>query len=75
MLRIKNETFFSGPRTPSFPLFTPGTGAKMNDAICQSYSAFNDVMKSHNMSKGKHALLHNNNPDRFIINCDIENRF
>nr|CAB3243922.1 ets/pointed2 [Phallusia mammillata] len=38
------------PKTPLFPLITPGTGAKMNDAISQSFSSFKKIMESNNMS-------------------------
>lgn len=39
------------PKTPYFPLITPGTGAKMNDAICRSFATFNDVIAANNMPK------------------------
>uniref|UniRef100_H2YZW0 ETS domain-containing protein n=1 Tax=Ciona savignyi TaxID=51511 RepID=H2YZW0_CIOSA len=39
------------PKTPNFPLITPGTGAKMNDAITESFSSFKNIMDANNMSK------------------------
>ncbi|XP_078490204.1 transcription factor protein [Ciona intestinalis] len=39
------------PKTPLFPLITPGTGAKMNDAIIQSFSSFRNIMEANSMSK------------------------
>uniref|UniRef100_H2YZV9 ETS domain-containing protein n=1 Tax=Ciona savignyi TaxID=51511 RepID=H2YZV9_CIOSA len=33
------------------PLITPGTGAKMNDAITESFSSFKNIMDANNMSK------------------------
>ena len=46
----------SVPKTPYFPLITPGTGAKMNDAICQSFASFNAVMTENNMSKSEWSM-------------------
>ena len=41
-----------GLKTPKFPLFTPGTGAKMNDALTQSFEPFKNIMKDNNLPKG-----------------------
>ncbi|CAK8678101.1 unnamed protein product [Clavelina lepadiformis] len=38
-------------KTPVLPLFTPGTGAKMNDAISQSFQSFGKIMEATHMTK------------------------
>ncbi|XP_039247623.2 protein C-ets-1-like [Styela clava] len=39
------------PKTPLFPLVTPGTGAKINDAIKDTFENFKTIIKAKNMPK------------------------